>query len=242
MRSSVLTIVLLVLVGMTPMLARASLPQQGDLFVCNGSRFHALRVSEHQRPDLEEMVRKGLATWAPPVLDTATSHAMAEGRGLWSHVRPTALFESLGTSTPPQVMASIALGESGRKGRFWPWAINVAGKPHYFQSKAESVQFAQRLLERGETGFDVGLMQVHWKLNAQRFAGIHEAFEPVANARVADQIIQEHLRATGSLSEAVGRYHSKTPSLKTRYLQRVEQQARRVASFQEVVLDELCSQ
>lgn len=242
MRSYVPITVLFALAGVLPVCAGATHFQQGDLFLCRGSQFHALRVSEGQRPDLGDMVRRGLASWAPPVLDAATSHAMAEGRGLWGHVRPTALFESLGTRTPPQVMAAVALGESGRSGRFWPWTINVAGESHYFGTKSEAVDFAQRLIRSDVLGFDVGLMQVHWKLNSQRFTGIEEAFEPAANARVADEIIQEHLRAKGSMSEAVGRYHSKTPSLKTRYLQRVAHQARRVASYQDVVLDKLCKQ
>lgn len=242
MLSSVHTTVLLALVGLLPVCARASIPKQADVFVCNSSQFHALRVSESQRPDLGEMVRKGLASWAPPVLDEATSHAMAEGRGLWAHVRPTVLFESVGTHTQPEVMASVALGESGRKGRFWPWTVNHAGKPHYFADKREAVQFARGLVDRDMLGFDVGLMQVHWKYHAQRFASIEVAFDPVANVRVADEIIQEHLSATGSMLEAVGRYHSKTPSLKTKYLQRVAHHARRVAGFQGVALDKLCKQ
>jgi len=169
-----------------------------------------------------------------------TSHAMAEGRGIWRRVTPGALFEAAGTMTLPTVMASIALRESGRSGWYWPWTINHAGRSLYFDTKEEAVAAAQRLLQSGSTSFDVGLMQVNWYWNQERFAGLSEAFEPLTNIRVADQIVQEHLRLTGSLAEAVGRYHSKTPSLKHRYLAAVNQQYMALARVPPSSLDQAC--
>lgn len=214
--------------------------RSGHVLVCEEDRAAVITVTETQYPQLPKLVRQGRATWAPSVLDHVTSHAMAEGRGIWRRVTPGALFEAAGTMTLPTVMASIALRESGRSGWYWPWTINHAGRSLYFDTKEEAVAAAQRLLQSGSTSFDVGLMQVNWYWNQERFAGLSEAFEPLTNIRVADQIVQEHLRLTGSLAEAVGRYHSKTPSLKHRYLAAVNQQYMALARLPPSSLDQAC--
>lgn len=218
----------------------ASGMRSGHVLVCEESRAGVVTVTESQYPQLLQLVRQGRATWAPSVLDSVTSHAMAEGKGIWRRLTPGALFEAAGTATPSAVMASIAMRESGRSGWYWPWTINHAGKSLYFDSKEEAVAAAQRLLQSGSTSFDVGLMQVNWRWNHERFTGLADAFEPLTNIRVADQIVQEHLRQTGSIGEAVGRYHSKTPSLKHRYLTAVNQQYMALARVPASSLDEAC--
>lgn len=213
----------------------------GDVFVCVDGRFMTVRVDAQRRPDLPELVRQGRATWFPSVLDHATTHAMAEGKGLWRMVRPTAIFESVGVKTPVSVLAAIALTESGRKGRYWPWTINHNGRAHFFRDMDAAVAFAMELDSKGVTTFDIGMMQVNWRWNMDRFESLVQAFDPVINIRVADEILQEHLQATGSMSQAVGRYHSKTPSLKARYLQAVDRSYQVIGAAPEYHLDAACS-
>ena len=227
---------------MLPVIACASAKNQAAMFVCRDGEFTAMKVQPMTNADMSRLVRQGQASWVPPRLDEATSSAMAEGRGLWRFIRPTAIFESVGTRTSPEVLAALALGESGRNGRYWPWTINFEGRPYYFNVRSEAVNFARTLLNNGDLAFDVGLMQVHWRWNSERFASIDEAFDPVANIRAADQIIQEHFRAVGSMSNAIGRYHSKTPSLKNKYLSRYAAHLERITQFKPIELSELCRQ
>jgi hypothetical protein len=221
--------------------ASAQMASTGDVFVCVDGRFMTVRVDAQRRPDLPVLVRQGRATWFPSVLDEATTYAMAEGKGLWRMVSPTALFESVGVRSPVSVLAAIALTESGRKGRYWPWTINHNGQAHYFRDKDSAVAFAAELNAKRYTKFDIGMMQVNWRWNMERFESLAQAFDPVVNIRVADEILQEHLAVTGSMSQAVGRYHSKTPSLKARYLQAVDRSFQVIGSVPEFHLDEACS-
>lgn len=192
--------------------------RKGNVVVCHGDQAALLRVTEASAPNLETLVRSGRATWSPSVLDATTAYAMAEGLGFWRLLSPTALFEAVGTTSPAQVLTAVALRETGRAGWYWPWSVNHAGRGYYFVNKELAIEHVRSLLGKGETNFDVGLMQVNWRWNGARFTSLEDAFDPVTNIRVADSIFQEHIAETGSLVEGVGRYHSKTPSLKRRYI------------------------
>jgi hypothetical protein len=176
----------------------------------------------------KQLIRTGNAYWMDGRVDDVTALAMFESAGIWSFASVRNLFEKLDTKTSPDVLASISLAESGRGGRPWPWTINHKGKSHYFDTKEKAVKTARGLISRGETIFDVGVMQINWHFNGKRFASLDEAFDPLLNIAAADQIIQEHLGGTGSIKEAIGRYHSKTSTLKTTYIARVVQQARHI--------------
>lgn len=176
--------------------------------------------------DRVQLLRTGSAHDINGRIDSPTSHAMFESRGIWSYISVADLFSKIPTLTPPHVLSAIALTESGRKGRPWPWTINHQGRGMFFSSKEKAVNAALALIKRGQTRFDVGLMQVNWYYNGERFNSIESAFDPLTNIRVADKIIQEHLQRTNSMYEAVGRYHSKTPRLKHAYVSRVSQQAK----------------
>lgn len=172
-------------------------------------------------PGVEKLIRQGLAVWSSGVIDRHTIDAMAEGRGMWSLTNPTLIFASLPTKTPDAYLAAIAKTESGRDGRYWPWTINFNGQSLFYETKQHAVDAAKELISAGEKVFDVGLMQVNWYYNGRFFSSIDKAFDPEHNILVADYIVQQHMKETGSLAEAIGRYHSKTPSRKGAYLNRV---------------------
>ncbi|MCO4087450.1 MAG: lytic transglycosylase domain-containing protein [Limnohabitans sp.] len=198
------------------------------VYVCESGQvkyqvWQAKDVSTHK-----QLLRTGNAYWLDGRVDDVTALAMFESAGIWSFASVLNLFEKLNTKTSPDVLASISLTESGRGGRPWPWTINHKGKSHFFDSKEKAVKTARALISRGETIFDVGIMQINWHFNSKRFASVESAFDPLVNIGAADQIIQEHLGGTGSIREAVGRYHSKTPTLKTTYIERVGHQAKQI--------------
>lgn len=189
------------------------------VFSCNGSQVvesvHSVEGVEGRASDL---IRQGRAVWANGQLDMPTFAAMAEGRGVWGAMPVTTIFELAATRVDPRILAAVALKESQYRGRYWPWTINFRGKGYYLPSKEKAVEAATYLIQRGYTNFDVSAMQINWGWHRQRFASIDAAFDPLTSIQVAEQILSEHFRATGSWKSAISRYHSKTESLAQPYL------------------------
>lgn len=111
------------------------------------------------------------------------------------------------TGVAVQLLYAIALRESGLNGQAHPWTINHRGAARYFRSKAEAVAEAKRLIELGDEWFDVGYMQVHWRFHKARFTSVDDAFEPKTNIRTGARILMEEFARTGSVANAVARYH-----------------------------------
>jgi len=113
-------------------------------------------------------------------------------------------------SIPEILLYSVALQESEKPGtgRPWPWTINVGGKGIYFDSRTELFKYAEKLIERGITNFDIGLMQVNWRWNGQHFRSLWAATEPYTNLRTGAMIIRKYYRESRSYEVAIGKYHA----------------------------------
>ena len=67
------------------------------------------------------------------------------------------------------LLQTIASVESGRwdhklnRRVSWPWAVQVNGKGHYYNSKAEAVAAVKALMAQGIDNIDVGCMQINLK-------------------------------------------------------------------------------
>ncbi|MGB3919060.1 MAG: transglycosylase SLT domain-containing protein [Thiothrix litoralis] len=164
------------------------------------------------------LIRSGQAVWSNGLLDASTIEAIAEGRGIWSVSPMTTLAQLAMVKVPPDILTAIAIKESGRNGRFWPWTINWNGRGFYLESKEKAVEAAKILISNGFNNFDIALMQVNWRWHSHRFKNIESAFDPITNIQVAEQIISEHYKATGSWRSAIARYHSRTESRNQPYL------------------------
>lgn len=164
------------------------------------------------------LIRSGQAVWSNGSLDSPTIEAIAEGRGIWSVSPVTTLAQIAMVKVPPDILTAIAIKESGRNGRFWPWTINWNGRGFYLESKEKAIEAAKILISNGFNNFDIALMQVNWRWHGHRFKSIESAFDPITNIRVAEQIISEHYKATGSWRSAIARYHSRTESRNQPYL------------------------
>lgn len=193
-----------------------------DLFVCNDGQIVKKAVRANAVADHQAWLRSGNAMWSDGTVDHSTLKAIVEGRGIWAHARITDLFRWIPSHTPADVLAAIALTESNRNGRPWPWTINYKGRGYFFESKEEAIAAAKSILDSGSAMFDIGIMQINWHWHSGLLGSLSKAFDPVHNIAVADHILQQHLRSTGSLNEAIGRYHSKTPGLKQAYQKRVK--------------------
>jgi hypothetical protein len=128
---------------------------------------------------------------------------------------------------PQYLLAAISTTETGRwhpalEMRLpWPWTINSQGKGHYFKTKEEAVQFAQKLWAQGVRSMDVGCMQVNLKHHPKAFNSLQQAFDPAYNVRYAASFLRDNYQQAGSWKRAVAHYHSRTPSRGNAYMGRV---------------------
>ena len=147
----------------------------------------------------------------PPILTEAAQEALAERRGGWGCAPKTEPFSQMGQRVDPKITAGIAMNESAYRGRPWPWTLNVAGRGMFFATREEAYAAVNRLLASQRCDFDVGLMQVNWCYHGKRFSSPWEALAPASNIRVAEDILAENLRRSGSPMKAVAWYHSANP-------------------------------
>jgi hypothetical protein len=128
---------------------------------------------------------------------------------------------------PAHLLRSIAQVESGRLDPVtrrpvpWPWAINVAGTGHYFETKEAAVAAVRGFLANGIRSIDVGCAQVNLMHHPAAFASLEQAFDPQSNASYAARFLNSLYRTTRSWPLAAAGYHSMTPALGIPYARRV---------------------
>lgn len=130
------------------------------------------------------------------------------------------------SGVPLSVLMSIARVETGTSiaGALtpWPWAANVAGKGHFFQTMDKAVAFAAQQIDAGNINFDVGCFQINLRWHSQGFTSLENAFDPMANANYAATFLARLYQDTGNWSDAVATYHSRTPEHAQTYLEKVK--------------------
>jgi hypothetical protein len=127
---------------------------------------------------------------------------------------------------PLQVLLAITRVETGRnvEGRLspWPWAINHAGNPYWFETPDEAEAFVQEAAAQGQTNIDIGCFQLNLRWHGQHFPSLKAMFDPWQNADYAARFLKENHARTGNWVDAVALYHSATPALATSYVEKVE--------------------
>jgi len=132
---------------------------------------------------------------------------------------------------PAELLFSICVQESGKgyNGRIlpWPWTLNVAGQGRYFDSREEALEALNQVIEGGSCRVDIGICQVHWCSHRHNFTSPDALLDPYVNIEYAARLLsEEYRRASGQQHErwweAVGRYHSPTPTLAEQYRSRVK--------------------
>lgn len=141
-------------------------------------------------------------------------------------------FAAQNSAAPFEVLQAIARVETGRDmgGEIapWPWAVNYAGKGHWFASEVDAFDFANALLAQGEDNFDLGCFQVNQHWHGAKFASLTEALSPRRNAIVAAEYLQAGFQKSGSWGAAVAAYHSKNDEAGQQYLVKVEAMLQRM--------------
>lgn len=115
---------------------------------------------------------------------------------------------------PENTLLALGIQESGRilkkykRPIAWPWAVNLEGKGHYFESKKEAVDFVKQNIREGKRNIDVGCMQVNLKHHPRAFRSIEKAFSPKYNIGYAADFLSKKYKQTKSWSKAIAHYHS----------------------------------
>jgi hypothetical protein len=131
------------------------------------------------------------------------------------------LFAAAQTGAPVDLLQAIALVESGRGGRLWPWAINAKGAGRWHESRAALVANIRNLREAGETSFDIGCFQINTHWHGTAFDNDEAMADPATNALYAAQFLSDLKQEFGTWEGAAGAYHSRTPQLADAYRARV---------------------
>lgn len=141
--------------------------------------------------------------------------------------RSAILLAERATRVPDRLLNAIATVESGRRdpasGQVypWPWAINVEGVGHFYDSKVEAIAAVRGFQAQGVRSIDVGCMQVNLMYHAEAFASLEQAFDPVANADYAAHFLTRLFTQTNAWPRAAAAYHSWTPDLGADYARKV---------------------
>ena len=125
---------------------------------------------------------------------------------------------------PLDVMRTIALVETGRSrnGQIepWPWALNMGGPGFWPDSRTAALAKVRSQLDAGRRNIDLGCFQVNYHWHGQNFASLDDMIDPEKNADYAARLLRQHKARLGTWEAAAGAYHSGTPALATRYIER----------------------
>jgi Transglycosylase SLT domain len=144
--------------------------------------------------------------------------------------RPALVAAEARHGIPSGLLQAIGVVESGRRDEAtgarqpWPWTINAEGEPHFFDTKAQAVEWVRQAQARGMRSIDIGCAQVNLMHHPTAFASLEEAFDPAANADYAARFLKElrNTTAGGDWMTAAGYYHSQTPERAEPYRQQVQ--------------------
>ena len=115
---------------------------------------------------------------------------------------------------PLNILYSVGLSETGRRGVLSPYDMNVDGRPVHSQSLDEALARFALETARGAKLIDVGCMQINHHWHAAHFASLREMFDPALNVEYAANYLKELKAQEGSWTLAVARYNAGPDNLK----------------------------
>ena len=107
-------------------------------------------------------------------------------------------------SIPPKLLKSIAWVESG----FYPWVLNIRGRPYFFSARKEAEAFLEKALKEGVTNIDIGCAQINWHFHGLHFKRPHVLLSPEISLRYVARLLRQNKTARGSWMQAALFYHS----------------------------------
>lgn len=128
---------------------------------------------------------------------------------------------------PKDTLFSISLQETGRSHSIhkhiipWPWAVNLQGKPFYFNTKSDAVDFVKLQLKQNKQNIDVGCMQINLKYHGHNFISVEHALDPKSNIDYGAKFLSQNFAKLGNWYDAISNYHSAKPEFGQVYSQKV---------------------
>ena len=124
---------------------------------------------------------------------------------------------------PYEVLLAVAVVETGRDRRPWPWTVNLGGEGHWLDGEAEAVALVATAIDKGATNIDIGCFQLNYRWHAEAFASLADMLDPDQNADYAAKYLAAHFAKTGDWALAAAAYHSATPEHADRYRAKFEE-------------------
>jgi hypothetical protein len=130
------------------------------------------------------------------------------------------------TGVPQTILQAVALAETGRQNsgqmKPWPWAINVSGRSHWFETEAVAKDFLRTSFPSGRPSVDIGCFQLNARWHGAAFPSLEAMLSPTENAFYAASFLSKLFEETGDWRSAVGKYHSRQSDLAAGYIAKVE--------------------
>jgi soluble lytic murein transglycosylase-like protein len=112
------------------------------------------------------------------------------------------------SGVPLNVLYSVGLTETGRKGELSPYDMNVDGKDVHSATLAEAIANFARAKAQGARLIDIGCMQINQHWHGADFASLSEMFDPERNVEYAARFLKTLRAEEGSWTLAVARYNA----------------------------------
>ncbi len=124
------------------------------------------------------------------------------------------------TDVPLDILYSVGLTETGRKGVLGPFDLNIDGRSMHNESLQQALAAYAAAVRAGAKFVDIGCMQINHHYHAAKFASLEEMFDPRHNVRYAAGLLKTLRAQEGSWTMAVARYNAgpDNPGAQRRYI------------------------
>ena len=109
---------------------------------------------------------------------------------------------------PLNVLYSVGLTETGRKGELNPYDMNIDGKDVHSATLTEAMARFSQATMRGAKLIDIGCMQINVHWHGADFGSVGEMFDPARNVEYAARFPKALRDEEGSWTLAVARYNA----------------------------------
>lgn len=111
---------------------------------------------------------------------------------------------------PRGLLLAVAMVESGKNGRPWPWALNVGGEGIYPKSYEEATKYLRDTSGKARRDVAVGCMQIYVAFHGHKFSAVEWLLHPEYNVAYAANLLRRLYARQGNWTEAVAYYHAST--------------------------------
>jgi hypothetical protein len=112
------------------------------------------------------------------------------------------------TGVPLNVLYSVGLTETGRRGHLEPYDMNIDGREVSSNSLADAMARFAAAKAQGAKLIDIGCMQINARWHGARFASLAAMFDPTLNVDYAANFLESLKAKEGNWTLAVARYNA----------------------------------